>query len=492
MWVNPGSHIIKQVVLPGIDEFLRDMKEGLHCAVAPLQYTGHIPRGVPHASIQYQSEAGTINLPVYTDNLQGTLRSELHGYLEQSRYDREVILSLLRKRHFTSPVTSHGKHCECHRQFNMDGEQALLLTFSIVDNLETGSVHIYLPWPFTRLITSQNAVRAGVSPEDAMKTFFRNTANIFPSLQLLLTLFTDEELQQLLYHLHTRNLLSTYQLCLMVRAFPSHALRVKHNLSRNVAGDVIDMMAVLERGSGISRRDMQAGVYSIEEALFMLLRQGEPVAYSRFLDRMQKTLTWIRCYELLEEKPFTVWLQEMQNEGLLYETTSILPDHVLGSAVRSTDEDMIQLLQKGISSRKLDDIISYSCTDRSPSASSLARCQVIRTYRYLRLTRTAANRPGLNFIKIINDLLEPRDIRHVLYDTGWFVLSTALKGIPSRTVNMYMHHLPSGARYLIEDVLKGILNPNILHDESQIRQARDTCASRIIQMHEDGIIRLRV
>lgn len=492
MWINPGSHIIKQVVLPGIDEFLRDTKEGLHCAIAPLQHTPTIPQGIPHLSVQYVSEAGTINLPVYAHNLPHDMRLKFNRYLEQSRYDREVILSLLRKRPFTSPVIGHKEDCECHDQFSIESSQAIHLSFSFVDHNEMGPVSMYLPWTFTRLITSQKAVKAGHSMEEAMKAFFRNTASIFPSLRLILYLFSDAELQQLLFHLHTRNLLSTYQLCLMVRAFPSQALRVKHNLSKNVAGDVIQMMAGLEKGRGLSRRDMQAGVYSIEEALFMLLRQGEPVAYSRFLERIQKTLAWIRCYELLEENPFTVWLQEMQNENLLYDTLSSVPDHVLSTAIGSGSAEITDILRKNISSRKLADITSYIAADTSPAATSMARCQVIRTYRYLRFTRSSAHRPGLNFIKIINDLLEPRDIRHVLYDSGWFVLSTALKGIPSRTVKMYMPHLPSGARFLIEDVLRGILNPNILHDEAQIRQARDTCASRIIQLHEDGIIHLRV
>jgi len=490
MWINPGSHIIKQVVLPGIDGFLQQLYDGLHCAVSPLDTRAGTPPDTPHIRLLYSSQAGTLQVLLYPENIPEAIWRHIVHYLEDSHYQREVIISLLRKREFTSSLSHHHAD-DVHSEIGED-EPFSRLSLSFIHEKEMGTLTMYVPHRFIRLISSQRTARDGHSMEESMKAFFRNTANVFPSLRLLLQMFGDRELQQLLFHLHTKNLLSTYQLCILVRAFPSHALRVKHNLSKNMAGDVIDMMNQLEKKGGLSRRDLQAGVYSIEEALFMLLRQDEPVAYSRFLHNMQQTLSCIRCVELLEIKPFKSWLENMAEDKLLYDTVITLPDAELYRALDIGDSEILALLRRHISARKLSDILSLDTASVSPAEVQISRCRMIRTYRYLWYTMSTAARPGLNFIKIMNDLLQPEEIRHVLYDTGWFVLSTALKGMPARTVQMYMPNLPSGARYLVEDVLRGILNPNILHDEAQIRHAREICVSRMIHLQEEGIIHLRV
>ena len=490
MWINPGSHIIKQVVFPGIDGFLQQLYDGLHCAVSPLETRADTPPLPPHTRLLYSSQSGTLQVLLYPENIPETIWPHIVHYLEDSHYQREVIISLLRKREFTSTLSHHHAD-DAHAETGED-EHYSRLSLSFIHEKEMGTLTMYVPHRFTRLISSQKTVKEGYSLEESMKAFFRNTANMFPTLRLLLQMFSDRELQQLLFHLHTKNLLSTYQLCILVRAFPSHALRVKHNLSKNMAGDVIDMMNQLEKKGGLSRRDLQAGVYSIEEALFMLLRQDEPLSYSRFLHNMQKTLSWIRCVELLEMKPFKTWLENMSEDKLLYDTVITLPDAELYRALDGGNNEILALLRRHISGRKLSDILSPGSASASPAEVQMSRCRMIRNYRYLWYTRSSATNPGLNFIKIMNDLLKPEEIRHVLYDTGWFLLSTALKGMPARTVQMYMPHLPSGARYLVEDVLHGILNPNILHDESQIRHARERCASRIIHLHEEGIIHLQV
>ncbi|MFW5770571.1 MAG: hypothetical protein ACOCX9_03960, partial [Spirochaetota bacterium] len=471
-------------------EFLHQTHDGLHCAVSPLEPQVGAPLLPPRTRLLYSSLAGTLQILLYPENISETIWSQIEHYLEDSHYQREVIISFLRKREFKSTL-SHI-HADEFTEETGKVEHYSRLSFSFLHKKEMGILTMYVPHHFIRLISSQKKSKAGHSMEESMKAFFRNTGNVFPSLRLLLQMFNDRELQKLLFHLHTKNLLSTYQLCILVRAFPSHALRVKHNLSKNMAGDVIDMMKQLEKKGGLSRRDLQAGVYSIEEALFMLLRQDEPVAYSRFLHNMQQTLTMIRCVELLEMKPFIRWLENMMEDRLLYDTVATLPDAELYRAFDSGDSEILALLRQHISGRKLSDILSPGTAPASPAEVQMSRCLMIRTYRHLWYTRSTATKPGLNFIKIMNDLLKPEEVRYVLYDTGWFVLSTALKGMSARTVQMYMPHLPSGARYLVEDVLHGILNPNILHDESQIRHARERCASRIINLHEEGIIHLQV
>ena len=60
------------------------------------------------------------------------------------------------------------------------------------------------------------------------------------------------------------------------------------------------------------------------------------------------------------------------------------------------------------------------------------------------------------------------------------ILSTALKNTRIDLVKIVTDPLPTPARYLIEDVLRGVINPNILHDELQINDARTQCVRSIL------------
>jgi hypothetical protein len=73
---------------------------------------------------------------------------------------------------------------------------------------------------------------------------------------------------------------------------------------------------------------------------------------------------------------------------------------------------------------------------------------------------------------------------------GWFTLSTAMKGIQKKIVSSVLRHLPFSAGILIEDVLKGVVNPNILHDEMQINKARMVCVDSIVRLYFDALINI--
>jgi hypothetical protein len=77
---------------------------------------------------------------------------------------------------------------------------------------------------------------------------------------------------------------------------------------------------------------------------------------------------------------------------------------------------------------------------------------------------------------------------YLLFGVGWFTLSTALKNINRKNILYLIDKFPSGAKYLIIDVLEGIVNPNIIHDEMQIKKARTICVSEMLSLYEDGII----
>jgi hypothetical protein len=70
------------------------------------------------------------------------------------------------------------------------------------------------------------------------------------------------------------------------------------------------------------------------------------------------------------------------------------------------------------------------------------------------------------------------------------VFSTALKGINNIIQQRVLQKIYPAAQVLIEDVLRGVVNPNILHDEIQIKKAETICVKRIFSLYENGIITL--
>ncbi|HPK44515.1 MAG TPA: hypothetical protein PLV62_06010, partial [Spirochaetota bacterium] len=49
-------------------------------------------------------------------------------------------------------------------------------------------------------------------------------------------------------------------------------------------------------------------------------------------------------------------------------------------------------------------------------------------------------------------------------------------------------HFPEGAQYCIIDVYNGVLNPNIVHDEMQIKKARNQLIHSLLKLNMYGII----
>lgn len=117
-----------------------------------------------------------------------------------------------------------------------------------------------------------------------------------------------------------------------------------------------------------------------------------------------------------------------------------------------------------------------------------ARAQIVSSYRALRVKRK--NWGAESFEYTIRVIFNPASFRRLLIEAGWFTLSTALKNARLNITERALENLLPSARYLIEDVICYVLNPNILYDELQIYEARARCVQKALGLHEKGMIEI--
>jgi ribosomal protein S3AE len=82
------------------------------------------------------------------------------------------------------------------------------------------------------------------------------------------------------------------------------------------------------------------------------------------------------------------------------------------------------------------------------------------------------------------------DFYRLLSETGWYTLSTALKGTDIKIIKKVTDNLPHVPSAIIKDILKGRLNPDIVHDEKQIFRARKITVEKILSLYSDCLINL--
>lgn len=486
MLLNISSRIIINLLLNDIDEFFINTYNKPIIAISPfmpLEPSLYNQDHIQDMTITCSYKSFRISL--LTKNFNPDDSIKLKSYLLSNTYTTEIILSTLFKDRFKI-ITSETE--SSNEKNNYDKMKRIDL--SIIDEKRELFLSLLIPFKFLRLFSKKIKPETDHEEiENEIRRFFKNPVNVFPNLKIILETFSDIELQKLLNQLQKRNLLTTYQICLIVLSFPENSLRVKKNLSTNTVRDVIEMMEGIKKSRAITKRDLIEGIYSIEEAIFFLMRGGADFSYSVFLSETQKTLERISNIEMLLLKDFHQWLEEIEENGLLYKTLSLTAELTIARSISADYEKHESTLKKHISDRRLKAIQALIKNDTISFMDSItARSDLIANYRKLKTKRL--NLGDESFEYLLRRFTRPYDYSNLLFSVGWFVLSTALKATKLKKIDTLLHAIPRPASYLIEDVLRGIINPNIIHDDIQIKRARSICVKTIILLYEEGLIHL--
>lgn len=350
------------------------------------------------------------------------------------------------------------------------------------------AVELFIPLYFFSHLAGISLEADGDTVEEKLELILRDGLTLFPDISILLDRFDSVQLQRLISQLRQNKMLTVYQLSLLCRALPHHAIKIKHALSRNTVKEVSEMLNRMHGDATFSERDCAIGVYSVEEAMYHLLIAGGEVQYSSYLRELQHLVSEIQARETFLIKSFPDWIETIEREGLLYHVLIKIPDLQIAVAFCGERSLFEKICGKIFTRRKIDDIRSVHVDNITLNDILHARSTIVSEYRSLCVKRK--NWGAESFEYIVRGINDAASFRRLLLETGWFTLSTALKNMRREIVAKVIAAFPKPARFLIEDVLRGVLNPNILHDELQIQEARARCVHKALELYEKGVIRL--
>ncbi len=494
MIAGTASGILKNLLFRDLDAFVSRIVERPEIALSPVAQCD--PRDLGSApSLRMTVRILNRALHLYLADLSGGVDfiEELIPFLRSGLHETEIALSVLFNEVCALSVSPVAGEETVSSVLRGDGEaDAGLMRIDISYSAAEASRDLaaMLPVSFLRLFS--NEITSESDPESVnrhLMLFFKNPLRLMPRIAIVLGTFDDLELERLFYHLRRRNLLSVYQACLIILAHPGHVLRIKNCFSKRFIGEVADMLHRFERRGVIKKRDLLEGEYSIEEAIFSLIKGNDSLAYSPALAKMQNAVRAASLAEAVLRRDFAAWLRVMDEDGLLYHTLASSRQGDIARAISDAPGSYVEHIGRHLPERRLSEIIAESegfpC---SHSSRIEARGALISTYRKLRLKKRNLGDESFEFL--LRRFRSADDYRNLLAAVGWYTLSTALKGVPETRTRPVMKSLPAPVRYLIEDVLSGVVNPNIIHGESLVRDARAACVRAIGSLAEDGIIML--
>ncbi len=312
--------------------------------------------------------------------------------------------------------------------------------------------------------------------------FFKKPDLLYPSIALLLEKIGSKELSEILNLLKLNKQLSDYQLVLLIKGFPEHALTIKNSLSKNQQES---LKCELKKYRGkVTREDISCGIYSVEESLGNIL-QKEKNYFSEWFSTLALLIKKISDYELLTRKSWDQWIEEIEHKNILYKTFLKCSDLELNSAFKENQRGREAIFKKYFSEERIKEIFSAEASAVFLSLPE-ARIAVIKKYRNIITETFRFNHE--NFSYIISSVKNENDFEIIVRHTGWFTLSTALKKCGKKLQERVTGSINYPASVLVKGVLSGTINPDIIQDEIQINRARSECVRVILQLYEDGLI----
>lgn len=492
MIINWASRLLVQLLLPGLEHSLSNSSGESSVAYSPL--TCSPEKGLPGAcgfEIYVRTARREYKLFLFYDAPSADPCSVLYTNLTEGLPATRAVLRMIFRKDVQ--IEYRPASDSCMRTHGSEvGRYPYRIDISVIDGNTSVQLMLFMPSSFLRLFTGRRGVLSDADEaEKVIINFFQDTARLFPRLPVLLEELSALELQKLISDLQKRNLLSLYQICLMILAFPEHSLAIKHSLSSAMVKDAGQMIGVMRVRRTVTARDLAEGVYSVEESIHRLLRPGEPLSYSGTLSCLREIRRIMSSMEVLLVRDFVHWIGEFHESGLLYHTISLTGEIDSARALAGLPEQVWTTLRESISSRQVEEIRALPGTGQAAFADRLAaQSKMIGVYRKLKIRRLRPSQGSLE--RLLISFTRGSDYNRFLLEAGWFVISTAFKGMKPDIAQRVLENLFVPARWLIEDVVRGVVNPNIFHDEIQINKARSLCVRSILNLYEGGAIHLSI
>jgi hypothetical protein len=482
MMYNHASRLITNLIFDDIDAALQRITGVKIIAHSPIMDSA--PRSIiTHFSFIISTYNKEINIHISINGFSDDTCTALQYYFVELSKNLKNIFQIVFKKNIT---INHERNI--NKKFYIIHYKEIVVSSANTDHEQY--LQLLLPIDFFKFF-SKNISQLSSSEviESEVLSFFKNPKWIIPNVLFLISALSNIELNNLINQLQRNNLLTPYQIFLIIHAYPELSGAIKSVLSKNIINDVIQCNKKFD-ALKINRRDIAGGIFSIEESIYFIMRDGSDIHYSQFLGRIQKIIQSSLNLDILLTKTFSEWISEIIADGLLYATLSVTEDTIAAKALSKDYHAFIEQFRKYISEIKINDIRQLINQDTSYDTILRARIDFLTNYRKQKMKRIHSDPGRLEYLLI--NFNRASDYLYILLSVGWFTLSTAMKGMNKINTDHVLRNLPVGAKILIEDVLKGIVNPNILHDEIQINKAKISCVESILQLYNDGIINLEI
>ncbi len=487
---NSASRLITALLLPGYEDFVRSLDNTANLAYSPVQDYNILPDGSTlfcSISIEGINIRETVYLFCLGFTTDDTLK--LRDYLESAFPGVRLSLSLSLKVSISLKSLFFNPALKNSIPVTLSDPHFRIDVVSLHENSEK-QLSILFTVEFIRKFSKK--LYYGCAPDltdSEIFNFFKNPLSLFPRITTILETCSDAEIQGLFFTLYTENLLTIYQLCLLIIALPDKVSLIKRNLSSATISDVKTMMVRFKSVTPLSRRDLAGGIYSVEEAIFHLLRREKGSWYGRLFMSVKPLVEFISALNVFNSRNIADWFTEMDRNNLFYNTLSITPERDIAHAASGDPDVLLPMIKKHVTEKRLHELIQL-VGSRHPSIREIiiSQAKTVSNYRKLKIQKIHPSPDSFEYLLLSFE--KGDDYNRLLLETGWFPLSTACKSLHKKTLNRLLKNLYPPAGFLIEDVIKGTVNPNILHDEIQVRKAQGICVEGILSLYQLGEISL--
>jgi len=466
--------LITEIILPGIDGILS--RKYLHVSYSRITPVSNPAQPLIVLKIERLSETLTSGIEIIggsEDDIRIIIRA-----LEESARETQFILQVISGKEIKGVSISEKK-----KYLNINN----LYQFIIGLRKDDKEIILNITIPgrfFNILIPSLDTSRQYDNITELLIPFFKKSDILCPSIGILLEKLESNELSWLLDLLKKNNRLTDYQLVLLLNGFPEFSLKIKNALSKNGQKSLREE---LKKYKGkVTREDIACGIYSVEEGISRIFKKEKNFIadHFRLLSSLIKKIT---DYELCTRKSWEEWIAEMGKSNLLYKTLLKCTDRILRDAFTDYSEERYPFFNKYFPAPRIKEIFG-SASGRLSGTLTEARASVIKNFRDL--TAESFRYDHADFVYILASVRNGKDYDIIVRNTGWYILSTALKQCSVKIVDRVISGIRYPASSLVKGVISGTINPDIIHDDIQINRARNESVRVIFELYKDGIIEL--
>jgi hypothetical protein len=464
--------LLIELVLPGINEsFKRENYNTLFSEITPASASSK-----PEFTLIIERLNEVLNIGIEISGAGEIQRKKIEEAVKEAVKETAFIIQLISGREIKNVSV-------IDKDTNRDKSNIYQFTIALIKDEEEIFLIFSIPGRFFNIMIPSldtSYIRADIA--DLLIVFFKKPDILYPSIKLLLVCLESSELSGLLDLLKRNNLLSDYQLVLLINGFSEYSLKIKNALSRNTQDSLREE---LKKYKGkVTKVDIACGVYSVEEGISQVLKK-EKNRIAEYLRRLSSLIKKITDYELYMRKSWQEWIDEMDQKKLLYKTLLKCSDQILFNAFPGYRSEKYPFFARNFPASRIDEIFNGGI-NRISGTTAEARAAIIKNYRKLTVEALRYNDKDFSFILASIDNIA--DFEIIVRNTGWFILSTALKQCSRKMVDHVLSGVNYPARELIKGVISGTINPDIIHDEIQVNRARNESVRVMMELYEDGII----